>query len=223
MMTKDYEAMPDYLNALEVELRAKASTETSAAPAHRQLIWRRPLIAVAAAAAIAIPVVVIAGSVGHEQAAYGQPAILDTPATGIPQPLKHGLALELAAGPDATLTQARPIPAFGDTAYLLSGDDAWCLSAPDPQAKRPDTERAVTCTRTNAFMRIGISLVAGNHYIAAIPHGVDNPTLTHADGTTETLAPNDQGVVTVDTLAPGDKVTLHGTDGQTTTDASTSS
>lgn len=122
---------------------------------------------------------------------------------------------------DATLTQARAIPAFGGTAYLLSGDDAWCLSAADPQAKRPDAERAVSCTRTNEFLHIGISLVVGNHYIAAIPQGVDNPTLMHADGTTESLEPNDQGIVTVDALAPGEKVTLHGTNGQNRTDTAT--
>ena len=215
-MTNDFEAMHDYLSALELDLKAEAGA--SGDPQRRTLAWRRPAIAIAFAAMLVIPALVISGSVGHDTTAYGKPVILHTPAAEIPKPLKQGLALQLAAGPDATLTDARAIPAFGGTAYLLSGDGAWCLSAPDPEATTPDVENSVSCTHTAEFFRIGISLVVGNHYIAAIPQGVENPTLTHADGTTESLRPNHQGVVMVDTLTTGDTVSLHGTDGQTRID-----
>jgi hypothetical protein len=217
-MTNDFEAMHDYLGALELELKAKAAhTETRWV---RTPQWRRPLVAIVAVSALVIPVIAILASVGGQtEPAYGRPLILKTAAIEIPAPLKDGLALQLAAGPNSALTQARPVTAFGGTAYLLSGENAWCLSAPDPDARRPDAERSVSCTHTKEFLRIGISLVLGNHYIAAIPAGVKNPTLTRADGSNQDLRPDRQGVVVVDALAAGDKVTLHGTDGQTRTDS----
>jgi hypothetical protein len=219
-MTDHFEAMHDYLTTLELELKAQA---TQPAPGRRDaLSWRRPAIAIGIVSMLVIPGLVLAGSIGREAPAYGKPPILKTPAVDIPQPLKQGLALQLAAGPNSTLTEARPIPAFGGTAYLLSGNDAWCLSAPDPEADHPQAETGVACTRTKEFFRIGISLVLGNHYIAAIPDGVRDPTLTRADGTTETLHPNEQGVVVVDALSAGDTVSLHGADGTSRTDRSAS-
>lgn len=215
-MTNDFQVMNDYLSALELDLKNQAAlTATSRRRAPR---LGRPMIALAFSAVVVSAVLVISGSAGREVPAYGKPAILNTPASDIPEPLRQGLALQLAPGPNATLTEARAVPAFGGTAYLLSGNDTWCLSAPDAESMTPDAEPGVTCTHTSEFFRIGISLVVGDHYIAAIPQGVENPTLTHADDTKVELRPNQQGVVVVEKLAPGDTVSLHGTGGQIRTD-----
>jgi hypothetical protein len=216
-MTGDAEAMHDYLAALE--LRLKSEAVHAGAGRTRTLARRRPAIAVAIVFAVVLPAVLVVGSLGGQAPrAYGKPAILQTAPVAVPAALKGHLAFNLAAGPRSTPLEARPIPAFGGTAYLLSGKDAWCLSAPDPAAGEPDIERGVTCTRTSEFLKLGISLLVGNHYIAAIPQGVDDPTLRHADGSTETLHPDEQGVVVVDPLSAGDTVSLHGTDGHTRID-----
>jgi hypothetical protein len=59
-MTNDFEAMHDYLGALELELKAKAAhTETRWV---RTPQWRRPLVAIVAVSALVIPVIAILAS-----------------------------------------------------------------------------------------------------------------------------------------------------------------
>lgn len=214
--SSDFEALPDFLRGLEDRLRAAAVPAVPRRTLGRR--WRRPVLAVPVASAAAIALAVIVGPFGGSTVpAYGKPAILQTPATAIPAPLRGGLAHEIAIGSGAALDEARAIPAFGDVAYLLSGGDAWCLSAPDPAANRQDVERGASCTHTDEFLRIGVALIVGDHYLAAVPRGVPDPTLTGADGRRETLSPNEQGVVAA-TLAAGDEVTRYDVDGARRTD-----
>lgn len=215
-MTKDLETMPDYLSALERDLALRAEYSRSA-PFRFAGGLKRPIVALAATLVFAAIGLAVA-EIGSESPAYGQPRVLRIDAVDVPPPLRNGLALQLAAGWNATLTEARPIRAFGSTAYLLSGEDAWCLVAPDPDAARPSVEPVVSCVRTSEFMRIGVSVSAGTHYIAAIPQGVEPPTLTTSDGREMSLRPNQYGVVIVDGVRPGSTITLHPTNGKPRSD-----
>lgn len=229
-MNDDFDALNDHLVDLERDLKARAVAAPSLQSAGR---WRlphavlpvagaavaRPLVAVPVVVAGAIAFAVIAGVfAGNAPPAYGQPAILDTPAMEVPPQMRGGLALELAVGPGSTLDEARPFDTSAGTGYLLSGGDAWCLSAPDPDADRPASEPGVGCVRTAEFMRIGLAIVVGRHYVAAIPRGVDSPTVTSPDGTQRDLQPDEFGVVAT-TLEPGDSVTRYDIDGRKRTDA----
>lgn len=213
-MADDFEVMPDFLAALEAELRVRAVAAAAPEP-ERPRRRRRSLAALAAGlAALAIlAAVLFTASVGPETAAYGKPAILREPATSVPVALKGGLDLKVAAGPDTDLTRARAIQAFGTVSYLLSGDGAWCLSVPDPGAASPTVDRVVNCARTKDFYNVGVHTVAPGCYLAVLPRGVRDPTVTHADGTTETLHPDALGVVRDAHVRPGDAFTLYAIDG----------
>lgn len=216
--SSNFDALPDFLGRLEHQLARAAAIQTPRRGALASR-WGRPILAAPVALAATVALAIILWPFGNSTpSAYGNPAILQTPATPVPAPLRGGLALEIAAGPDAALDEARAIPAFGSTTYLLSGDDAWCLSAPDPGADRPDVERGVTCTDTAEFLRIGVALIVGNRYIAAIPEGVRPPASTRGDGQRKELQPNKQGVVAV-SLAAGETVTRYDIDGGTRTDS----
>jgi hypothetical protein len=217
--------MPDFVDALEARLRVAATTVTSAsapavaAPVHRRSwslvrLSRARLAAGTAlcAAAVVAFLVLSASDDRRTPAAYGRPLILSTPPVDASQHLARGVTMLLAFGPNAKIESARPFPASGGTGYLVKSDKGWCLSAPDPAAANPDRERGVTCAPTSVFYRYGISLSIGPHFVAAIPQGVAEPTVTLPDGTVQHLKPSDQGVVATD--APvGAVIRLHAADG----------
>jgi hypothetical protein len=211
-MAENFEVMPDYLGALELELRAHALPVVTER-GHR-LRWRRPVFVTAVAVLALVPMLLIADTIRDQTPAYGRPAILAAPPVPVPASIRNGFALKKKAGPGTSLDRARPFRAFGDIAYLLDGDGVWCVSVPDPTAREPEVERGIACTRTRDFFRVGIQVVVRRSYVAVIPQGVKDPMLIHANGTRQSLQPNAQGVVTVAPIAPGDSFVLYGIDGQ---------
>jgi hypothetical protein len=210
----DNALMPDFVATLEQRLRAAAPSEAVQRTARRGVA--RPRLALPAAASLAlaaIAVTLIATDEHTTPAAYGRPLILSTPPVDASKQLQGGIAMRLALGPDAELTSARPIPAFGGTAYLVKGDRGWCLTAPDPDAPDPERERGVTCASNAALLKYGISLRIGGHFMAAIPQGVKNPVLARPDGSVRDLQPSGQGVVVADGLAAGTVIRVFSADG----------
>ncbi len=216
MTDEDFDAMDDYLTGLEGHLRTLAVEPTPRRSVRRAVI--RPRIVVPTTAIGAVLVAVLFGAFGGgTSTAYGRPAILDTPTIGVPTTLQRGLALRLELGPDARLDDARPIAALDGDGYLLSGEDAWCLSVPDRAKQGGARQPAVFCTRTAEFMRIGLRAIVRRRYVAVVPRGVPNPSVTNRAGQSRALQPDSQGVVVAD-LAAGDTVTRYGTDGGTRVD-----
>lgn len=218
----DEDPMPDFVSSLEQRLRESALTQGCAEQTtHRSHFPRwAPRLAVPLAASVAVAAVIyafIASDDTHVTRAYGKPLILRTAtvdASVVTHQLQRGLSARLALGTDARLTAARPISAFGGTAYLVTGDTGWCLTAPDPamsdsQTSDPTRRGAVTCARNADVYRYGIALAVGDNVIAAIPQGVKNPTLTAPDGTSRQLSPSDQGVVVAEREPAGSRLTLY--------------
>jgi hypothetical protein len=218
--------MPDFADALERRLR-EIATATGQGPRSRaSLRPRRLVIAGLACGALAAAIVALAaGDRDGVETAYGKPLILATApvdAAKVLGEIQDGLTVRLALGADATLTAARPIPAFGGTAYVLTGDAGWCLTAPDPAMPSPATadparSGAVTCAKRADVYRYGIALGVGNNVIAAIPDGAREPTVTSPDGSTRALEPTSQGVVSAVELPARSSLTLYASDGSTRT------
>jgi hypothetical protein len=220
--------MPGFVYALERRLREEASAEPlreRPRPSRR----RRPriTIAVATASALALAVVAAVGLSGPAPdtptRADGPPLILKTAAVDVQdviEAVQSGGTVRHVLGADATLTEARPIPAFGSVAYVLTGDRGWCLVAPDdalsPTAD-PVRTGGLTCQTLDSINRFGIALIVGHNVIAALPQGVPAPTLTDRDGTTRHLTPSDQGVVTVGDASSGAVLALRSAGGETVT------
>lgn len=223
------ELMPDFVEALEQRLRNEAAAPNRAnQPSSKPRGARHwiPRIAIPAAGSLALAGVILAISASNDhqtQTAFGKPLILQTSpvdAAKVMQEVQGGMSVMLRLGKGALLTAARPVTAFGGTAYVLTGDRGWCLTAPDPAVGDPagaDPARrgAVTCARTDDVYKYGIALGVGNNAIAAIPQGVQDPRLTAPDGATRDLAPSGQGVVVADNVQDGSVLTLYGPDGTT--------
>jgi hypothetical protein len=112
------------------------------------------------------------------------------------------------------MTAARPVKAFGSTAYVVTGDAGWCLVVPDTSidAIGDSRSRGVTCGRRADVYRYGISLIVGRNALAAVPQGVPDPTVTSKDGTVRELKPTAQGVVVVEDIPSGSVLTLYAKD-----------
>ena len=218
--------MPDFVAALERRLRGAAPDLAYPHPTRRRhgVPFARRVAGLAAAAGVlGVTAIMMAPSGNHGATpAYGKPLILNAAAVDVTRQLGGGIMVTQALGAGARLDQARPVPAFGGTAYLIQGEKGWCLSAPDPAASRPEIERGVTCMSSAEFLRFGISVRLGRYFVAAIPQGVRNPTIELADGTVRELHPSDLGVVTLDQANPGTVITLYGPDGSTRRDRVTS-
>jgi hypothetical protein len=204
--------MPDFVDALEQRLRetsTAARSQKSRAP--RWLSRRGMTTTLAIGGACVAIVAALAVSERQDARVYGKPLILQTAAVEVPSiidELQRGVSVRAVLGPDARLTDARPVKAFGDTAYVVTGDAGWCLVVPDPAiAPNGDARsgRGVTCS-------YGISLIVGHNALAAVPQGVPNPTVTSKDGTVRALEPTDQGVVVVEDIASGSVFTLYDKD-----------
>jgi hypothetical protein len=120
--------------------------------------------------------------------ADARPLILKTAAVDVQDVIdavQSGGTVRHVLGANATLTEARPISAFGSVAYMLTGDRGWCLVAPDdalsPTAN-PVRTGGLTCQTLDSIYRFGIALIVGHNLIAALPQGVPAPTLTDRDG-----------------------------------------
>jgi hypothetical protein len=215
--------MPDFVDALERRLREEASAEVPARRSRRA----RPRITVALAVVSGLVLVALVVAIatspprdeGRTPRATTTPLILRTAtidAQRVLDEVQSGMSVRLVLGPDARLTAARPVAAFGGTAYVLTGDQGWCLTAPD-DALDPTGDPArtggVTCQRLATIYRFGIPLGLGHNAIAAIPKGVPSPTLTAPDGTIRRLTPSAQGIVLVDHGPPGSVLTLYARDG----------
>ena len=141
-MTKNT-LMPDFADALERRLRELGDGHRPAPPVACFAPSppggdRRIGLRILAAAIVALA----AGDRSGVEAAYGKPLILATApvdATKVLGEVQDGLTVRMALGADATLTAARPFPALGGTAYVLTGDAGWCLTAPDPAMPGPAT------------------------------------------------------------------------------------
>lgn len=210
-MTTDAPLMPDFTDALEARLRGAAERP------RRRLARRGPRFALATAAvAAAVALAVVATTDRHGPVAYGKPLILATPAVAaddVIDRLEHGLTAMVVFGDHLRLTEARPVPAFGGTAYVVTGPDGWCLTAPDPAADHPQEESGVTCMRTPDVYAYGIALGIGTNVVAALPQGAKDPTVRLPDGTARDLQPSDQGVVVAENLPPGSVLVLYAADG----------
>jgi hypothetical protein len=231
----DFPVMPDFLAGLEVELRAAARRPASTS---RRATGRRVVLALAVMAAMTTAFVLAIGAGGRQgTAAFAGPLILRESAVPVPHQFRTlgGGALYaqlvnavgrdrankdfgamLQSGHRLKTQSARQIPAFGGTAYLLGAPGVWCLTAPDPAASQPDVEVGMTCVPAREFARIGIALTLGPHYVAALPQGVPDPVLHHADGTATALKPDEHGLVVVETLKAGETVIRADNAGHTT-------
>lgn len=213
-MSDQFDVMPDYLAALELELRARARP-VSTAP-RRSMPRPRKAWAVVVAVLALVPVLVVADSVRNDERAYGRPAILAARPGPVPRWVRDGFVFTKIA-PRGGFTHARRIATFGDTTYLLDGGGTWCLVVPDPATRGSGADSAVSCVPTHEFFRVGIQMFVGGRYVAVIPQGVQPPDVVHPDGSWQRLHPNSLGVVLLRDAASGDQFHLHGLDGQTRT------
>ncbi len=214
----DEAIMSDYLDALEVRLRARVRLQLAGASVGPRRSSRRRLAVVALGVGVAVAIAVVL--LAHDTKAppaFGAPLVLrshpvdNREAQTIIDHLNHGITALMLFHGQVHFNEARPFPVTSGTAYLVTGDNGVCLSAPDPASPQPDLERGVTCTHRSDFLRHGIQLAVGLSYVAAVPQGVPTPTLTDADGTVTPLPPNAQGVVSLD-LKSGQSVTIYGPD-----------
>lgn len=221
-MTNDL--MPDFSDSLDSRLRQVAEVtaeEDRAAVAGPRRVLRLAAPALVAAAVL-LAVAIGTGNDGTPPA-YGEPLILKAPTVAndeIVRQLQQGVSVRMTLGDGARLHTARAIPAFGGTAYLVTGDVGWCISAPDPAlldvgTGDPAREGAVTCSRLADIYRYGLYIGVGSNALVALPANATPPVLETSDGRTRELTPNDQGVVVIE-RAPADSVlTLFGPDGST--------
>jgi hypothetical protein len=220
-------AMPDFVDALEQRLREQAGGGRSAVASRRRARPRITLALVAAGSCAVVALVVgVATSSHHEDRRADRrprderPLILRTDAQNVLDEVQSGTSVRLVLGPEARLTGARPVRAFGGTAYVLTGDRGWCLTAPDdaldPTAD-PARRGGLTCQKIATVYRFGIPLIVGHNAIAAIPQGVPAPTVTAPDGTIRRLRPSAQGIVLVEHGRPGSVLTLYARDGASNT------
>jgi hypothetical protein len=229
--------MPDFVDALERRLRQEASAGVPARRPRRARARARPRITVALAvvSGLALVALVVAiatsspprdggrGRADRRPPAATTPLILRTATIDADQVLdevQHGMTVRLVLGPGARLTAARPVRAFGGTAYVLTGDQGWCLTAPDDAIDPtgdPARSGGVTCQKRATVYRIGIPLIVGRNAIAAIPQGVPAPTLTTPDGVIHRLTPSAQGVVLVEHGRSHSVLTLYARDGTSNT------
>jgi hypothetical protein len=149
-------------------------------------------------------VLVLSGSGPSTPPAHGEPLVLQAPLAVLPAQARPGISARMVLGPEsARITRGHEIPTAAGPAYLYGDATGRCLSAPDPAADDPATERGVTCVPAATFARFGISLTiqgrdGGGTYVAAIPQGVANPTV-RTGGATRELRPTNFGVVAVST------------------------
>lgn len=238
----EFPVMPDWLAALEDELRAAALRPDLAPRAPRRRRARRVGLAAALVAGLAATLVLTTGPDGHRTGpALARPLILKEATVAIPTQFRTlgagalyaqrinavgepaarvDLPALMRSGRRVRVQSARQVPAFGGTAYLLGAPGVWCLTAPDPATLNPDIEVGVTCAPARDFARIGMALTVGSHYVAAIPQGVPNPVLQRADGTSKTLEPDEHGLVVVDSLGKAESVTRSDARGHTRVDHS---
>ncbi|HEU4973800.1 MAG TPA: hypothetical protein VFT50_01825 [Baekduia sp.] len=159
------------------------------------------------------------GSRADHSSVASEPRILETATADVQRlidEVQDGMTVRMVLGPDAHMTAARPVPAFGGVAYVITGDKGWCLVAPDDALdSRSDPARhgAITCQTLAMTYRFGIPLIVGHSAIAVIPQGVPAPTVTAPDGAIRRLTPSEQGVVLVDNGQPGSKLSLYARDG----------
>jgi hypothetical protein len=212
-------AMPDFVDALEHHLRDLATTHRGHQPRNRSQRARHGItIALAVSGALAAVLVAVGIPSHRDNRADGKPLILQTAAVeapGIIDQLQNGVSVRRVLGPNASLTDARPVEAFGSVAYVATGEAGWCLVIPDPSISASVDYRGrtgVTCSRTADVYRYGISAIVGHNALAAVPQGVPNPTLTSKDGTTRELKPTDQGVVVIEDIPSGSVLTLYARD-----------
>lgn len=211
--------MPDLVDAVERRLREHAVRRQKARS-------RTPPLALAAAlgAAVACLVVALAARTGDRGPSTpalgaGPPLILRTAAVSAPaiiRQLERGGSVAAVLGAGARLDEARPVRAFGNTGYVLSGPRGLCLTLPDPSLPtRGDAYRSsgVTCRRTADVYRTGMILAVGQRVLAVVPRGARNPTLTSRNGQTKELRPTEQGVVAVEDGPAGWLFTVYGRDG----------
>ncbi|WP_210491376.1 hypothetical protein [Patulibacter sp. SYSU D01012] len=240
-MTRHAGTMPDFVEALETQLRGLAAAPTASAadaaapdvapaatPAARASVarrsgrargWGRPArrrlaLGFAVAVVAGTAGVVVPGLGGDTEPAYGRPRILEAPIVDATRALERGMSVRTVLGAGARLDRARAVPVPGGDAYLVGGDRGWCLSVPDAAAPDPKASRGVTCVRADEFDRVGISGMLGQLLVAAIPQGVPAPTLQRRSGAVVPLHPSRYGVVVV-RVPRGGSVTLYATDGTT--------
>jgi len=215
--------MPDFTDALEQHLRRGAPVSPTgkhaAAPRRRAPRPRLAPLALGCAVLTGTLLTVSAARDDGAKPAYGRPAILKTPvapnSVEVLERLNSGSVARAFPGGTIRLTEVRSFSAFGGTAYFATGPVAWCLRIPDPDIAQPaDPARTggMTCVPTERAYTYGIWGAIGSNVIAAIPENATPPTLTAPDGTTRTLKPSAQGVVTA-SAEPGSILKLYGPDG----------
>ncbi|MDO9410734.1 MAG: hypothetical protein Q7T67_20135, partial [Patulibacter sp.] len=184
---------------------------------------RRPLAAVGSLGVVAVVLAVVlvlalGGSGPGSTPAFGAPLVLRTPLVELPEGSRPGSSAEIFIGPDSTrITRGNRIPTPAGPAFLYGDERGRCLTAPVPGVPRPQFERGVTCVSGADFRRTGIAGWIGGEdrasYIAAVPQGVRNPTVSYSGGPPRELVPSDIGVITVQTTEPT-VVTRYDVDGR---------
>ncbi|CAB4901109.1 unannotated protein [freshwater metagenome] len=236
--------MPDFADALERHLRAAAQATvvrpTAPAAVHgrrrahdgrpRVLAGRRglrrPFAAAGSLALVALVLVLVlalGGSGPGTSRAFGAPLVLRTPLVPLPEGSRPGISAEIFIGPDSgRITKGHRISTAAGPAFLYGDERGRCLTAPVPGVPRPEVNRGVTCVRGASFRRSGIAGWIGDEdratYIAAVPQGVRNPTVSYSGGPPRELVPSDIGVIVVRTTEPA-VVTRYDVDGRATRDA----
>jgi len=210
--------MPDVVDQIEQRLRQEARR-----PKARS--WTPPLAVTAALGAAVACLVLVLAVRGEDRGPRSRPVeagsllILRTAAVSAPeviQQLERGGTVRAVLGAGAQLDQARPVPAFGNTAYVVSGPRGWCLTLPDASLATSGSayqSSGVTCRRTADVYRTGMVLAVGQRVLAVVPEGTRSPTLASRSGQVRELKPSDQGVVAIEDGPPGWLFTAYGKDG----------
>ena len=143
--------------------------------------------------------------------AAGPPRIV-RPGLLSPQAAAEAFAAE-GGGASGRLERAWKTPGMHGHVFLLRKGTDWCLSVADPFGDSPG-DRGVACSSDATFSsRLGVSVTVGNTYAAVIPDGGRAPTFRRPDGTKNTLAVADGGLIAIADVADGSAITLHAADG----------
>lgn len=203
--------MPDFVDALERDLRAASTAVTSRRARRRRRATLVTTVALGATAAV----VAVSSLASTSPRAYAGPLIVEAPHVHdlrVARGLEAGLVARHLLGDGVRFDQLRRIPTDAGPAFAAGGTRGWCLSVPDAASPNPRVERGVACAVSAAFERIGLSVSVGGRFVAVLPQGVPAPTLKRPGGEPRPVAPSAYGTVSV-RVRPGDVVTTYGRDG----------
>ena len=205
--------MPNFTDALNERLRKEAVR--SARRSRRTQAGAAALVTVLAATGVLL------STTGFWTTGQTSLARAAEPLTALAPTVSGEVRLrDVAAtlGDGAVLERGWSVPALKGSVFLAHNNARWCLSVPDPATSQPDVERGQSCKSTAAYRDRGLSLTIGNRFVAVLPDGIPDPTVTKPMGAPTSLTRIDRGLVLSPPLQEGSVIERVTAAGKTVTD-----